>query len=111
MDAYAWRLITGLGVLVAGFLLNMARLVGAGDAKYAAAMAPYIAPADGALAAFLFAAILLGAFAAHRAMRAVPAIRRLAPDWQSWTDRRFPMGLALGPGLAIYLVLATLMGA
>jgi prepilin peptidase CpaA len=108
---YGWRVCIGLAVLVAGFVLNMAGALGAGDAKFAAAMAPYIAPSDGALMAYLLAAVMLGAFAAHRAMRAVPAVRRLAPDWESWADRRFPMGLALGPALALYLALASFLGA
>jgi prepilin peptidase CpaA len=38
-------------------------------------------------------------------------LRRLAPDWQSWhTGKKFPMGLALGGTLAIYLSLGALYG-
>ena len=36
---------------------------------------------------------------------------RLAPDWESWDRTRdFPMGLALGPALVIYLGLGALYG-
>lgn len=99
-------------VLVIGFVASSLRIVGAGDAKFAAAMAPYVARGDGLLFLYLFAAMLLGAFAGHRAARSIPALRNLAPDWESWSRRRdFPMGLALGGALAGYLVIAVLRGA
>ena len=41
----------------------------------------------------------------------LPAVRRAVPDWESWTAEKFPMGLALGPGLALYLALAAALGA
>jgi prepilin peptidase CpaA len=97
-------------VLVLGFLLNVAGAVGAGDAKFAAAMAPFIAFADAALFVMLFSLVLLAAFATHRGVRAVPALRGLSPDWRSWQRRDFPMGFALGGALLLYLLLAALQG-
>lgn len=95
-----------IGVLILGIALNAAGLVGAGDAKFAAAAAPFIAPGDARLIVLLFAAVLLGAVAAHRGARVV-GLSQLAPGWQSWHEtRRFPMGLALGGTLGFYLVLA-----
>ena len=44
--AFLWALALGLIVLVAGFLGNAAGLFGAGDAKFAAVMAPFFIGAD-----------------------------------------------------------------
>ena len=93
-------------VLGAGVTLNAAGLVGAGDAKFAAAMALYVAPADAAAFLSVLSLALLLAFALHRALRAVPPVRAATPGWASWERREFPMGLALGPALAAYLVLS-----
>lgn len=107
---YAWRWVHLLVVLGIGFVVASAGLVGAGDAKFAAAMAPFIAFGDLAIVLTLFAAILLGAFVTHRTARAIPAVRRAAPDWESWTRTRdFPMGLALGATLIFYFVLPVLL--
>ena len=105
LPEYGLRWLQLGGVLAVGFLANAVRMVGAGDAKFAAAMAPFVAPADWAAFLYLFAAILLGAFALHRTARAVPALRGAAPDWESWRRRDFPMGLALGGALPAYLAL------
>jgi prepilin peptidase CpaA len=98
-------------VLVLGFVANAAGLLGAGDAKFAAAAAPFVAVSDALGLLTVFAAILLGAFAAHRLMRAFPPFREAVPHWESWTHGKFPMGLALGPALALYLVLCLFYGA
>ena len=94
------------GVLLAGMALNAAGLIGAGDAKFAAAMALYVAPADAAAFLYLLSATLLAAFALHRALRAAPVVRAATPRWESWRRREFPMGLALGPALAAHLALS-----
>ncbi|MFP4043265.1 MAG: prepilin peptidase [Rhodosalinus sp.] len=111
LEDYAWRLAQLGLVLLAGIVLNAAGAMGAGDAKFLAAAAPFVAPGDALPLMFLFSAVLLAAFVAHRAARATP-LRRLAPDWESWTrGRDFPMGLALGPTLIAYLALGALHGA
>lgn len=96
-----WAL--ALAVLAVGFVANMAGLLGAGDAKFASAMAPFFVGADIRVIMGLLAACLLGAFAAHRLARAIPALRRVAPGWESWTHDDFPMGLALSGMLVITL--------
>lgn len=108
---YLWRL-GALGiVLVVGIVLNAAGAMGAGDAKFIAAAAPYVAIGDLRLVMALFMATLLAAALAHRVVKYTP-LRRLAPDWASWDqNKKFPMGLALGPALAIYLILGSLYGA
>ena len=100
---YLWGWALCAIVLAFGFVLNAAGALGAGDAKFAAAMAPYFVRSDLRFDLGLYAACLLGAFAAHRLMRAVSAFRRAVPDWASWTHQRFPMGLALSGMLIFYL--------
>ena len=85
--------------------------VGAGDAKFAAAAAPFIALGDLRILLALFAANLLAAFTTHRIVKYTP-LRRVAPNWQSWNmGWKFPMGLSLGGTLGLYLILATQYGA
>ena len=103
---FAWRWLHLAVVLVVGFLLNMARALGAGDAKYAAAMAPFIATGDIARFMMLFAAVLFLSFFLHRILRMIAPLRNATADWESWTNAKFPMGLALGPSLAFYLAIA-----
>jgi prepilin peptidase CpaA len=105
LDAWAWRWTHFAAVLALGFVLNALRAMGAGDAKFAAAMAPFVALQDVAIFAVLFAALLLSAFVAHRLVRAVPRLRALAPHWESWHRRDFPMGLPLAVTLVAYLAL------
>lgn len=110
-DAYLWRLAALLIVLVVGVILNAVGALGAGDAKFAAAAAPYVALGDLRLVMTLFMVILLAAVVAHKGAKHSP-LRRMAPDWVSWEQtKKFPMGLALGPALAIYLILGALYGA
>ena len=101
---YLWRWAHVAVVLAIGFVLNMFGLVGAGDAKFAAAMAPFIPLADVYPFSFLLGAVVIAAFILHRLMRASP-IRQRVPDWESWTRRDFPMGMALAPALLFYLIL------
>jgi prepilin peptidase CpaA len=95
-------------VLLAGFIGNAAGLFGAGDAKFAAAMAPVFTGGDIRLIMALYAACSLAAFAAHRGMKHVPAFRAATPDWLSWSSNKFPMGLALSGMVLFYLLAAFL---
>lgn len=111
IDLYFWRLLQIVVVLVAGIALNAAGVMGAGDAKFLAAAAPYVALGDLRLMAVLFAMVLFAAYVSHRVVRMTP-LRNLAPHWVSWSEKkRFPLGLALGPALALYLCLGALNGA
>lgn len=104
LQTYLWQLGAGLAVLVLGIVLNAGGVLGAGDAKFAAAAAPYIAADDAGFVIRLFAATLLGAVATHRLARGT-RLQRLAPGWESWVSgRKFPMGLTLGATLGIYLI-------
>ncbi|MCT8161373.1 prepilin peptidase [Pseudoruegeria sp. SHC-113] len=110
-DQYLTRLLQGVVVLIAGFIISTLGLVGAGDAKFAAVMAPFVALGDVTRFMILFAMVLLAAFATHRTLRSMSAVRRLADGWASWETRDFPMGLALGASLIFYLLLGALYGA
>lgn len=106
--AYLWAWALAGAMLAIGFVANAARAVGAGDAKFAAAMAPFFIGADLRFVLGLFAACLLGAFASHRLMGMIPAFRRATSDWLSFTHEDFPMGLALAGTLIFYLLAAVL---
>lgn len=110
LPAYGWRFVNVIVVLAVGFVLNQFGGFGAGDAKFAAAMAAFVPAADASFVIYLFAGVLFAAFATHRLARRVPALRRATPGWISWDRRDFPMGLALGPTLVFYLVASALLG-
>lgn len=104
---YLWRYVHLAVVLLVGFVLNAIRAIGAGDAKFAAAMAPLIALADWAEVLILFAILLIITWVLHRVIRNIPALRNLAPGWKSWTEKKdFPMGVTLGATMVAYLALA-----
>lgn len=110
-DSYLWRLAALAIVLVAGFVITALGMVGAGDAKFAAAMAPFVAPGDGLFFLLLFSLVLIGSWMLHRAAGRVPALRRATPDWTSWDQGKlFPMGIALAAALSIYLAMGLMAG-
>ena len=103
--AWLWGWAYAAVVLAVGFIANAVRLVGAGDAKFAAAMAPFFVGSDLRMDFALFAACLLAAFVAHRGARMIGPFRRATADWESWTNKDFPMGLALSGTLVFHLLL------
>ncbi len=110
-DDYLWRYSHLVIVLLAGIVLNAAGVVGAGDAKFAAAAAPFIAAGDLRFLFIIFAANLLGTWLTHRLVKHTPALRQLAPNWKSWsTGWDYPMGFALGATLIFYLALGVRFG-
>ena len=103
---YLWQWSHLVVVLIVGFVLNAAGVMGAGDAKFAAAAAPFVALGDWQLIMWVFAACIFTGFVTHRIAKYSP-LRRLVPHWESWnSSRRFPMGLPLGMILVFYLLLA-----
>ena len=110
---FPWQVwLLGVGimaiVLILGFVGNVAGLFGAGDAKFAAAMAGIFTAGDPVFIAMLYCACSIGALLVQRGLRMIPAVRRLAPDWKSWTHNKFPFGLALSSMVVLYLVAAFL---
>jgi len=110
MDEYLWRWLHLAVILVIGFLCSTLGLLGAGDAKFAAAIAPFVAWGDGAKMLYLLAAVVLAAFITHRILQRSKSFRKLTPDWKSWDNKDFPMGLALGGSLIAYLALGVAYG-
>lgn len=111
LDAYLWRLAALGIVLLAGFIIASLGLVGAGDAKFAAAMAPFIHPGDYLFFLALFSLVLIGSWITHRSAGRVPAVRRATAHWSSWEQGKlFPMGVALAGALAIYLAMGLASG-
>ena len=108
LTTWLWGWALGAAVLAIGFLATAGGVMGGGDAKYAAGMAPFLIGADWRVLIALFAACLLGAFTAHRLMRLVPAFRRATGDWESWQRDDFPMGLALAGTIVFYFSLSIL---
>ncbi len=110
-DAYLWRFVALGIVLLAGFIIASLGMVGAGDAKFAAAMAPFIAPGDYLFFLMLFSLVLIGSWITHRSAGRVPAVRRATAHWSSWEQGKlFPMGVALAGALAIYLAMGLSTG-
>lgn len=104
---YLWRYLHLVVILAIGFGLSTIRALGAGDAKFAAAMAPFVAGADIAEVVMLFAALLVITWVGHRLVRMVPAVRHATPTWKSWSEPKdFPMGITLAATQLTYLGLA-----
>jgi len=110
LEVWAWRWLHLAVVLTIGFVASAAGLMGAGDAKFAAAMAPFVLREDLIMFGYLLAAVVLAGFAIHRIARAMSWVRARTPDWESWTRKDFPMGLCLGAALVFYLAIGAFWG-
>ncbi len=110
LEDYLWRWLHLVVVLVIGFVMNVMRMLGAGDAKFAAAMAPFVALSDATLVMMILAVMIVAGFILHRLAKNIDWLRAATPNWESWTRRDYPMGLSLGATLIVYLVLAALTG-
>ena len=103
---WAWGWLHLVVVLAVGFIANSFLGFGAGDAKFAAAMAPFVTVPDIANVLYLLAAFTIVGLIVHRLARRIPAVVRATPDWESCKRREFPLGIALAPTLICYLALA-----
>ncbi|WP_424939578.1 prepilin peptidase [Aliiroseovarius sp. S253] len=111
LPEYLWRWSHFAVILVAGFVMNMARMLGAGDAKFAAAVAPFVAFQDTFLVLTIFAVMIVLGFTAHRIMRRIKPLRDLTPNWESWSRRDYPMGLSISLTFVAYLIFGVIYGA
>lgn len=103
---YLWRYAHFGVVLVVAILLNAIGAMGAGDSKFLASAAPFVALPDLGIVFYLLGGGMVAGLLIHRTARAIPMIRNLVPNWASWSQgKRFPMGFAMGPVLIIYLAL------
>jgi len=114
--AYFWQFLQFPIVLIVGMALWSLRLMGGGDAKMFAVMAPFFVTDDMLLVLKLFVACSLGAVVVHSVFRFTP-LHKLAPDWKSWSagkgdlrgiipglDIAFPKGVSLSMTLVSYLI-------
>jgi len=103
---YLWRYAHFGVVLLVAIALNAIGAMGAGDSKFLASAAPFVALDD---VGFVFMLLAMGMFVGyfiHRAARAITPIRNLVPDWASWHQgKRFPLGFPMGAVLIIYLAM------
>ena len=106
LDVWAWRWTLFAVALVLGFVLASAGAVGAGDAKFFAAILPFVAFADLGLFAVILSGLIVVTFLAHRLLRGLPAVRARFAHWDSITHRDFPMGIALAPAWIAYLAIS-----
>lgn len=91
--------------IVVGFVANLFLGLGAGDAKFGAAMAPFFVQADLGFALYLISCTMIGSLICHKVAKHVPLIRTATPDWKSWNVPRYvPFGLALTGILNFYLI-------
>lgn len=106
LEPWAWRLLHLVIVLAIGFVLSATIGIGAGDAKFAAAMAPFVLREDALFVLALIAVLGLVGVVLMRIARAIPPVQRATADWVSFQDGKlFPWGLALAGALVIYLVI------
>ena len=110
LTEYAWRYLHMVVVLAIGYLLNRFVGIGAGDAKFAAAMAPFFAFADWRIALILYAVFSIGGLILHKIARSIGPIQRAASGWTSFHPEmgHFPLGISLAAMHIFYLAMAAL---
>jgi prepilin peptidase CpaA len=108
-DIFAWRLAQGAIVLAVGFLLFLPGFVGGGDAKMAAALAPFVAVQDALGVLILYAVVTLVLLLALRL--AMQFARHQTTGWMAVDqyarparERVFPMGLIFAITIVVYLL-------
>lgn len=105
-EMYLWQWLHFPVALVVCMSLWALRVMGGGDAKLIAAMAPFFVMSDLDVILRVFAASLLGALFVHTLFRLTP-LKRPVAEWKSWNaGRYFPKGFPLSMTLVLYLVLA-----
>lgn len=108
LEEYFWRYLHFVVALAVCFVLTLTVGMGAGDAKYIAAVAPFVALPDIGEVAILYAVWSVILIAGMWIARRSDALRRRHPDWVWFADDRkgyVPFGLALAPTLSSYLLL------
>ena len=111
---YLWRYAHFAVVLVVGYLMSATMGMGAGDAKFMAASAPFVALADVQLALMLYVVFSLALLMLMFAARATGAAQTVVPGWTWLSDygrKRVPLGVGLAPMLTTYLLLAAIQPA
>ena len=106
LDEYGIRVAQGVVILVAGFFATSIGLVGGGDSKFAAALAPFVALQDVFPFIFIVGIISIISMGAHKVIGITPGVKNLIKDWDSWNVHgMFPFGITLAGSLLTYLFL------
>jgi prepilin peptidase CpaA len=112
---WGWRWAHMAVVLVLGFVVSALGAMGAGDAKFMAAMAPFVALGDLGKYMMILAFSALASLILFFAIRAVPGVKAAMAEWESSkgiqsisrvAKAHFPYGVPLGLSLVLYLALA-----
>lgn len=105
IDEYLWRFSHFAIVLVVGYLLHVIAGIGAGDVKFAAAMAPFFAASDWATALLLYAIFSVAGLILHKIARRITPIKKAAAGWMSFDEEQghFPLGISLAAMHLFYL--------
>ncbi len=108
LDTFGWRILQGVIVLVIGFGLFAAGAIGGGDAKMAAALAPFILASDIVFVLITYAVVTLVLLAVLRLV--MQLARHNETGWlaidqmnKPARERVFPMGLIFAITVGIYL--------
>ncbi len=88
------------------FFATSIGLVGGGDSKFAAAMAPFIA-LEGILPfIFIIGIMSFVSIVLHKLVGITPGLKTYIKDWDSWNAHgMFPFGVTLATSLVAYLLL------
>ncbi|KAB7613466.1 hypothetical protein F9L33_12795 [Amylibacter sp. SFDW26] len=106
LQEYGIRLAQGAVILALGFLVTSLGLVGGGDSKFAAVIAPFIALSHAFQFIFIVAIISFISLALHKLIAVTPVLRQHTEKWASWDpDGMFPFGITLAGSLIVYLFL------
>jgi prepilin peptidase CpaA len=115
---YGTRWLHFVVVLAIGYVLSAGLGFGAGDMKYAAAVAPFVPVADVGQIAVLFVIWTFALLALFWAARRSTALRTAAPGWVWLTmtgeeaggtrKLKTPFGVALAPTVTTYFFLAAI---
>lgn len=104
LPEYGIRIAQGFVILVIGFLLTTAGVMGGGDSKLFAAIAPYVIFPDVGKFFFILSFLALAAVLIHRSVPRFPSLLRVFEGWKSFGEKRhFPFGLPLAAALTVYL--------
>ncbi len=107
LDQYGLRISQAAVMFAVGVVMTNFGMMGGGDSKFIAAMAPYIAFQDALGFIFLLSVLSLVTVALHRGIGAIKPLQPSLAGWRSWSAerRKFPFGVTLGASLVLYLAL------
>ena len=105
-EAFLWRFVPALPVLVAGFRLHLTCQFGAGDAKFATVLVLFVAPHELTTVIWIYAILsLLSVGVLFAIRRAAPAMAAASSMKSLNSGRAFPLGLPLALTIMVYLAL------